>query len=185
MLTQAYIINKRIVRPFVEDVVTKWFNSSSQLWELSFQIINSFNKHSCKRTKEYPCILANCLFSDSYIYAGGGPTYILNFPLFNGHAVGLNSSLHQEQVEVDGGHKDAFAAIQKIIDQLQSIKKPPEFIKTPECTGKNRETTMTSHLNEQQHRKHKNHNAHSHGGKLRPHHNKMQLYAATKYLDLK
>ena len=179
---QAYIINKRIVRPFIEDVVSKWYNETSQSWELSFQIIDSFDRNGCKRTKKYPCILANCLFSDSYIYAGGGPTYILNFPLFNGHAVGLNSSLHQEQVEVDGGHKDAFAAIQKIIDQMKSNtydSKLPNFIKIPECHQSENNVIPE---NQQYHRRH----PHGHGGKLRLHHHgKVPPHAATKYLDLK
>ena len=178
---QAYIINKRVVRSFVEDVVAKWFNDISHTWELSFQIINSFDKNGCKRTKKYPCILANCLFSDSYIYAGGGPTYILNFPLFNGHAVGLNSSLHQEQVEVDGGHKDAFATIQNITDQLQStIHKYNEldFIKVPECSHGD----TAPHVKRQQ-RRHPH--GHDHEGKSRPHRNKIHPHAPTKYLNLK
>ena len=90
---QAYIINKNIIRPFIDDVIDIASNNT-----MSYKIINSFNPKKCNRTKIYPCILSNCLFSDSYIYSGGGPTYVLNFPLFNGDIIGYDSTIHQEQV---------------------------------------------------------------------------------------
>jgi hypothetical protein len=93
---QAYLINKRTIRPFIDDVVDSWANSTGA--HLSFKIINSFDPKRCLRSRLDPCIVSNCLFSDSYIYAGGGPTYVLNFPLFNGDTLGYQSTIHQEQV---------------------------------------------------------------------------------------
>lgn len=92
---QAYIINKKVLRPFVDDVVQEYGSVKSLL---SFRIINSFDPRTCIRTKQRPCILANCLFADSYIYAGANPAYVLNIPLFNGDALGYDSSIHQDQV---------------------------------------------------------------------------------------
>lgn len=93
---QAYLIDKRVIRAFIDDVVDSWEGPGGT--QLSFKIINSFSPNRCVRTKEQPCIISNCLFSDSYIYAGGGPTHVLNFPLFNGDTLGYDSSIHQDQV---------------------------------------------------------------------------------------
>jgi GR25 family glycosyltransferase involved in LPS biosynthesis len=116
---QAYLINKRIIKPFIDDVVERHTGGS-----LSFKIINSFNPSVCKRTKKFPCILANCLFSDTYIYAGGGPTYVTNIPLFTGAAVGLKSDMHQNQV---GVHKKGFERMDNLIGKVRRGYNAIEF----------------------------------------------------------
>ena len=108
---QAYIINKKIVKPFIDDVIDTWSNGS-----ISFKIVNGFNQRYCQRSKNFPCILANCLFADTYIYAGGGPTYVSHIPLFTGANVGLKSDMHQEQV---GAHKVGFDAIDDITKEVR------------------------------------------------------------------
>ena len=110
--TQAYLINKKNLKPFIDDVVTSEANG-----DLSFKIINSFNQKKCHRTKKYPCILANCLFADTYLYAGGGPTYVTRLPLFSGAAMALSSELHQEHVAV---HKKGFDRIDAITKKIQN-----------------------------------------------------------------
>jgi hypothetical protein len=94
---QAYIINKQVVKAFIDDVILDY--SRSFYPSFSFRIINSFDSRTCKRTKIRPCILANCLFADSYIYAGASPTYVSNIPIFNGDKLGYDSSVHQDQVK--------------------------------------------------------------------------------------
>ena len=85
---QAYLINKKAVKPFIDDVIVSTpAVSSTSTASLSFKIINSFFPKDCQRTRENPCILANCLFSDSYIYSGGGPTYVSHIPLFTGNSI--------------------------------------------------------------------------------------------------
>lgn len=116
---QAYLINKRIIKPFIDDVVERHHDGS-----LSFKIINSFDPLICKRTKRFPCILANCLFSDTYIYAGGGPTYVTNIPLFTGAPVGLKSDLHQNQV---GVHKKGFERMDSLIGKVRHGYNAMEF----------------------------------------------------------
>ena len=108
---QAYLINKKVIKPFVDDVV-----EVSKDGSLSFKIVNSFFARSCKRTKAFPCILSNCLFADSYIYAGGGPTYVSHIPLFTGAAVGLASDMHQTHVET---HKKGFDEIERIVQKVR------------------------------------------------------------------
>lgn len=108
---QAYLINKKVIKSFIDDVV-----DVSKDGSLSFKIVNSFFARSCKRTKAFPCILSNCLFADSYIYAGGGPTYVSHIPLFTGAAVGLASDMHQTHVET---HKKGFDEIERIVQKVR------------------------------------------------------------------
>jgi GR25 family glycosyltransferase involved in LPS biosynthesis len=124
---QAYLINKRIIKPFIDDVVESHNGGS-----LSFKIINSFNPSVCTRTKKFPCILSNCLFSDSYIYAGGGPTYVSNIPLFTGAAVGLKSDLHQNQV---GVHKKGFERMDNLIGKVRHGYNAIEFAEGEKLTS--------------------------------------------------
>lgn len=118
--TQAYLINKRVIKPFIDDVVHRNDDGS-----LSFKIINSFDPKHCRRTKQNPCVLANCLFSDTYIYSGGGPTYVTNIPLFTGAAVGLKSDMHQDQVD---SHKKGFEKINNFMKKIRNGYNAVEFL---------------------------------------------------------
>ncbi len=112
----GYIINKKVVEPFIDDVV----EVDSQLG-LSFKIVNSFFQQKCERTRARPCVLANCLFSDSYVYSGAGPTYVARFPLItSGKAMGLNSTVHQTHIQA---HLDAFELIQKRLLALRATSR--------------------------------------------------------------
>jgi hypothetical protein len=130
---QAYLVNKKVIKAFIDDVIetvkeepnkappaataaTAATTTASGQPLLGFKLINSFSPRDCKRTKDNPCILAQCLFSDSYIYAGGGPTYVSNLPLFTGASIGLASSIHQDQVPV---HKSAFDRIDMIVKKIR------------------------------------------------------------------
>lgn len=117
---QGYLINKAVVRGFLDDVVEAYVDSASpadQLPQLSFKLVNSFFPQRCQRTKVRPCVLSNCLFSDSYIFAGGGPSYVSNVPVLNGGSIGKVSTVHQEHVE--RVHVPVFDAIRERIDALK------------------------------------------------------------------
>jgi GR25 family glycosyltransferase involved in LPS biosynthesis len=103
---QAYIIQKSVLREALAFVVSKDVDS-----KLSFKIVNSFFSGQCSFTEGRPCVLANCLFADTYLYSLGKPTYISSIPLVTGSKIGLNSTIHQAQVEF---HKDGFSAIKKV-----------------------------------------------------------------------
>ena len=173
--TQAYLINKKVIKAFIDDVIeaTKddgnsdvgWRLWNRNLWTaltrgvgfplfwstqatpaaapliLGFKLINSFAPEQCdsfagcrqcKRTKEDPCILAQCLFADTYIYAGGGPTYVSNLPLFTGASIGLTSSIHQDQVLV---HKSAFDRIDTIVSKIRHHHQRLGMSKAPQLGG--------------------------------------------------
>jgi GR25 family glycosyltransferase involved in LPS biosynthesis len=109
--TQGYIINKkRILDVFLSHVVrTKGATSLipfTPLNEIEYFLINSFFPDRCPFTMQRPCVLSNCLFADSYLYAGGKPTYVSTIPLLTGSKVGLNSTIHEGQV---GSHQEGFA----------------------------------------------------------------------------
>ena len=109
----AYIIDKNTVKPFLDDVVTH--DAASGL--NSYKLVNSFFEKDCKRTRERPCILANCLFSDTYIYSGAGPTYVYNVPLItSGKAA---STSHQNHIEA---HMVAFKRIEEITKSIRGEK---------------------------------------------------------------
>lgn len=133
---QAYLINKKVIKHFINDVIESFhipieknelniISPSSRIYgkysrfykvQRGFKIINSFHPSYCKRTKTFPCVLSNCLFSDSYIYAGGGPTFVSTIPLFNGAKIGLNSTIHQAQVYT---HQEAFSLIRKYYMEIR------------------------------------------------------------------
>ena len=115
---QAYLVNKKVLKPFIDDVVDVDANTG----ELSFKIVNSFHPKTCKRTKERPCVLSNCLFSDSYIFSGGAPTFVSNVPLLVGAEVGLRSDLHQNQVHM---HELAFARIRQLVGHFRNFTTAP------------------------------------------------------------
>lgn len=110
---QAYIIQKSIVAKFISDVIHKRNNTNQYL------LINTF--YPCRRRYLYPCILSQCMFSDSYIYAGGDPVYISTLPLVTGAKIGFNSTIHQLEV---GKHKEGFGFIKTmtkdVIDGIQN-----------------------------------------------------------------
>lgn len=125
---QAYLVQKRVVRAFLEDVVAVDPASG----RLRFRIVNSFFPDRCARTRQRPCVLSNCLFADSYIFAGGGPTYVSTLPLFTGARVGLASTLHQDQV---GAHQAAFSLIRTVTADLRSNGSAalPSYLRHPVC----------------------------------------------------
>lgn len=119
---QAYIIHKqRILEVFLQYVLRTAGNSTlipfTPINHLQYLIVNGFFQEKCTLTRRRPCILSNCLFSDSYIYAGGKPTYVSTIPLLTGAKVGLNSTIHQ--LEVDN-HKEGFQKIKQITENLKN-----------------------------------------------------------------
>ena len=151
--TQAYIINKRVVRALIDDVIDEYIGirilliySASYLpptflyvdlrghIKISFKLISSFSVNNCRRTKKYPCVLCNCLFADSYIYSGAGPTYVSKLPLFNGADVGLTSEMHSDHISVHSTAFNRIADIQKkIVEGIGNSSRIPGFIQALRC----------------------------------------------------
>lgn len=120
----GYIINKRVVKPFLDDVVQHDRATGLN----TYKIINSFSPDRCKRTRDRPCVLANCLFSDTYIYSGAGPTYVFHVPLLTSGK--RRSTSHESHIEA---HVTAFKRIEEIVDKIKST---PE---TKTCVSREKE----------------------------------------------
>eukprot|EP01036_Dinobryon_divergens_P027029 gene27029-35738_t len=110
---QAYIVNRTHLRGVLDDIIQENPHNGS----LEFKIVNSFFPGGCKRTKARPCVLAQCLFSDTYIYSAGDPTYVHTLPLIGSSRVGDTSTIHQDQV---GQHRDGFDAIDRVTHELNN-----------------------------------------------------------------
>lgn len=106
----GYIINKKVVKPFLDDVIEHDDKTDMN----SYKLINSFFPNRCQRTRDRPCVLANCLFSDTYIYSGAGPTYVSNVPLVTSGKVA--STAHENHIQA---HETAFKRIGEITQGLK------------------------------------------------------------------
>jgi GR25 family glycosyltransferase involved in LPS biosynthesis len=106
---QAYLIHKPLLKPFIDSVITM----DAQKRPIGYTIQNSFYPEECKR----PCVLAQCLFADSYIYAGGSPTFVSTVPLVTGARIGMNSTIHPLEVK---SHRSGFAKIRALAQQMRA-----------------------------------------------------------------
>ena len=120
---QAYLIYKPAIRKILHYIITPIMNDfplnllNSTNYSLKFKIINSFSIQTCLFQLERPCVLANCLFADTYLYSLGGPTYVTSIPFFNGGIIGHISEIHQDHVPI---HKHAFQTIHNIVKELKN-----------------------------------------------------------------
>lgn len=80
--TQAYLINKRVVKSFIDRVVH--INETSK--KISIDLVNPAPRQFPCGDKNR-CYLPFKLVSDFYIYLGCGPAYFSMIPLFNGARV--------------------------------------------------------------------------------------------------
>lgn len=126
---QGYIINKKVIQKFIDRVVIIDKNTLAT----RIKIVD---------TNEYPCIRGQCSFphrivSDTYIYSGGNPSYIIKIPLFNGAHVGENSTIHLRKNN-DISHAKAFKDIHVILDDIVINNKEllPKFIRPKKCKVK-------------------------------------------------
>jgi hypothetical protein len=60
-------------------------------------------------------VLANCLFSDTYVYAGAGPTYVFHLPLITSGKKASTS--HETHVEA---HTSAFKRIAELKEKIRA-----------------------------------------------------------------
>ena len=103
----GYIIHKPTMKAMLSKIIEE-----DEVGNLHFKIINSFNENNCKFTTERPCVLANCLFSDTFVYSAGEPTYVANVPIVTNGALGTGASMtHKNHIQA---HKHAFQLIDNI-----------------------------------------------------------------------
>ena len=125
--TQAYLINKKVVRTFIDKVV-KYNNVTGKF---SISIENPSEKDFPCPTKRN-CYLPYRIVSDLYIFSGCQPTFITNIPIFNGASVGANSTIHTRKNN-DASHAKSFLEIANLlIDVRKNEFLLPNYIRNKE-----------------------------------------------------
>lgn len=114
---QAYIINKSLVKPYIENVISK-----DRFGNVGYKLaaISNFKKAHDFTSKYKPLVVSRCMYADVFIYSIGNPVYILNIPIFNSALTGCNSSLHQHHVPF---HIHGFHTIQTIQASMLDLLK--------------------------------------------------------------
>lgn len=129
--TQAYLINKRTIKTFIDKAIS--YDNSSRKY--SINIVNpSEDLFGCSEDK---CHIPFRIVCDMYIFAGCGPSYIANIPMFNGALVGENSTIHKRKNN-DVSHSKSFNQIIEVINNVRKEKHLlPNFIRVKNCSQKN------------------------------------------------
>ena len=126
--TQAYLISKKVVQPFIDSVVT--YNNTTKTYAID--IVNPSNEmFPCPGNKD--CYLPYRIVADTYLYAGCSPTYLTKIPIFNGAQVGENSTIHKRKNN-NVYHAKAFTEISKVLKNVRnSTDILPPYIRVKNC----------------------------------------------------
>jgi hypothetical protein len=123
--TQAYLINKRTVKNFTDKAIS--YDNTSNMY--SINIVNPSEELFPCSSAQSMCHIPFRIVCDMYIFAGCGPSYISNIPMFNGALVGENSTIHKRKNN-DVAHSKAFNQIIEVINDVRKKKYLlPDFIR--------------------------------------------------------
>lgn len=135
--TQAYLINKKIAKSFIDRVVS--YNSTTSLY--SIKIVNPSEKlFPCSKPDR--CFLPYRIVGDTYLYSGLEPSYLSRIPIFNGASVGENSTIHAKKSK-NTAHIKSFSEIAVVLDDVR--ENPlllPSYIRIKNNTNTNTNTNM-------------------------------------------
>eukprot|EP01039_Chlorochromonas_danica_P005231 gene5233-5764_t len=106
---QGYLIQKAVMKSMLDDIIE--MNAEKEI--TAYKISNSFYPERCRR----PCVLAFCLFSDTYIYSLGKPTYVTTLSMITGARIGWNSTIHPLEVN---SHRSGFSKMRSLAHQFRS-----------------------------------------------------------------
>ena len=148
---QAYVINKTALKPLIDQIFSfkdggvngvnggsggtgkdvAGSTTEASYDNLRVRIINPPNAYPgcAKGTK---CYFPMRLVSDTYIYSLCYPTYVTKIPLFNGHRVGGNTTIHMRKVN-DIAHAKAFSEIAKLLAEVRKSSILPPHISPKKC----------------------------------------------------
>lgn len=137
---QAYLINKTALKPLIDDIFSFKDGSagtglasasqSSSYDNMRVRIINPPKAFPCKKGSK--CYFPMRLVSDTYIYALCYPTFVTKIPIFNGHRVGGNTTIHMRK-QNDDSHAKAFLEIAKLLDEVRKSSIVPSHITPKKC----------------------------------------------------
>lgn len=127
---QAYLINKLVVRKFIDRVVA--YNSTTGNYTVN--IVNPSYKLFPCRSGEI-CQLPYRIVSETYIYSGCHPSYITRVPIFNGSPAGQNTTIHKRKNN-DLSHAKNFAQIEGVLKNVREHSHIlPPYIRVKKCNA--------------------------------------------------
>ena len=125
--TQAYLINKRVVKKFIDQVVVPYpgWSGNTNTDLPHFKIVTPSQKFwACSDTGP-ACYVPFRIVADIYLYTGCGPTYVSHLPFFNGAIT--NSTIHHKHFKT---HRESFLEIGKVLEDVrQNATILPPFVK--------------------------------------------------------
>lgn len=132
--TQAYMINKPKVKNFIDQVVTRTYNATSDTFSYTINLINPSNElFPCSKnhgSRQLDCYFPYRIVADYYLYLGCGPTFFAQIPIFNGAKV--ESTIHTRSSRT---HANEFDEISKVIVKAKNRTDIlPDFISPFQCT---------------------------------------------------
>ena len=127
---QAYLINKQVVRKFIDRVVS--YNVTTGNYTVN--IVNpSFKLFPCDDGEI--CQLPYRIVSETYIYSGCHPSYITRVPIFNGSPAGQNTTIHKRKNN-DLSHAKNFAQIEGVLQNVREHARIlPPYIRVKKCNA--------------------------------------------------
>jgi GR25 family glycosyltransferase involved in LPS biosynthesis len=136
--TQAYLINKTALRPLIDEIFSfagsgagNKPGAESSYDNLRVRLINPPKAYpSCKKGTK--CYFPMRLVADTYIYALCYPTFVSKIPLFNGHSVGGNTTIHVRK-QKDIAHAKAFLDIATVLAEVRKSAVLPAHISPKQC----------------------------------------------------
>jgi GR25 family glycosyltransferase involved in LPS biosynthesis len=124
--TQAYIIQKSVVRGFIDRVVKL---NSKNVPMITIIHPNKSNAQFCAIGRDVNCYLPFRLVADMYLYAAMTPVYSLKVPIFNGAVVGTNTTIPTSPAK-DAGARQNFIDIGYVLNSVRgNHTRLPRFIR--------------------------------------------------------
>lgn len=126
--TQAYIVNKAVVKPYIDKLVME--ESDGQLWITVDSTGPHFPcvGHGGRRPPGFRCVSPFRIVADTFIYAAFSPTWALKIPILNGATIGYRSSIDASEKKKQSfvaAFTNISALVSKIVEQKHLL---PPFI---------------------------------------------------------
>ena len=112
--TQAYLINKEVVKSFIDRVVS--YNSTTASYNIKI-VTPSERLFPCLSSNR--CFLPYRIVGDTYLYSGLDPTYLNRIPIFNGASVGEKSTIHTRATK-NTAHMKSFSEIAVVLNDVRN-----------------------------------------------------------------
>jgi GR25 family glycosyltransferase involved in LPS biosynthesis len=122
--TQAYLIQKAVVRRFINSVVKL---NKRNVPAVTIKYPN--RTKYCSSRSDHSCFLPFRMVADLYLYAAMTPVYTIRVPIFNGASVGVNTTIPTTGAKQDGARSNVAVVSGVIEDVKLNVSVLPYFIR--------------------------------------------------------